>query len=239
MSRSGTAATQSSIGQGANITLQVAENITLKDGGLISAQAIKEGNGGNLTIDTNFIVAFPDGNSDIIASAQQGQGGNITINADSLLGIEERPLSDLTNDINASSEFSLDGSITINTPDINPIQGTVELPSDIVVPQQTSAQACQANREIAAQNGFTIRGKGGVPPAPELPFASQNVYVEDGKETTDLSYLFSIPEAIETSSGKIQPARGIKVTKSGIILTAYRTNDAGSRLPEIKLNCSS
>ncbi|MEM8718019.1 MAG: filamentous hemagglutinin N-terminal domain-containing protein [Cyanobacteria bacterium P01_G01_bin.39] len=229
-----TAATQSSTGQGANITLQVAEDITLRDGGLISAQAINEGNGGNLNIDTNFIVAFPDGNSDIIASAQQGQGGNITINADSLLGIEERPLSDLTNDINASSEFSLDGSITINTPDINPIQGTVELPSDIVVPEQTSAQACQANREIAAQNGFTISGKGGVPPAPELPFASQNVYVEDENKTTDLS---PIPEAMETSSGKIQPARGIKVTQSGIILTAYRTNDAGDRLPEIKFNC--
>ncbi|MEM7759460.1 MAG: filamentous hemagglutinin N-terminal domain-containing protein [Cyanobacteria bacterium P01_A01_bin.40] len=230
------AATQSSVGEGANITLEVADKIILQDGGLISAQAINEGNGGNLSIDTNFIIAFPNGNSDIIASAEQGQGGNITINAESLFGIEERPLSDLTNDINASSEFSLDGSITINTPDINPIQGTVELPSNIVVPEQTAAQACRANREIAAQNGFTIKGKGGVPAAPELPLASQNVYVEGESETISSA---NIPEAVETSVGKIQPARGIKVTRSGIVLTAYRTNNAGDRLPEIKLNCGS
>ncbi|MEY2856440.1 MAG: hypothetical protein RLZZ74_749, partial [Cyanobacteriota bacterium] len=34
------------------------------------------------------------------------------------------------------------------------------------------------------------------------------------------------------------PARGIMVTKSGrIVLTAYRTNNAGERIPEGKINC--
>ncbi|MEL6440240.1 MAG: filamentous hemagglutinin N-terminal domain-containing protein [Cyanobacteria bacterium J06621_8] len=231
-----TAATQSTQGTGANVILQVAEDIILNDGGLISAQAFNEGNGGNLTIDSRFIIAFPNGNNDIIASAEQGQGGNININAQSLFGIEERPLNDLTNDINASSEFSLDGSITINSPDINPLQGTVELPSNIVIPEQTSVQACQANREIAAKNRLIISGRGGVPAAPDLPLDSQNVYVEGVNET---SLLPVIPEAIETAGGQIQPARGIEQTESGIILTAYRTNNIGARLPQNKLNCGS
>ncbi len=116
----------------------------------------------------------------------------------------------------------MDGSVTINTPDVNPVQGATELPSNIVVPEQTTAQACQANREIAAKNGFTIKGKGGIPAEPGLPLDSQNVSING--ETNPTS---TIPQPIETSQGKIQPARGIKVSEDGkITLTAYRTNNA-------------
>ena len=229
-----TAATRSSVGDGANITLQVAENITLRDGGFISAEAFDEGNGGNLNIDTGFIVAFP-GNNDIIANAQQGQGGNININAESVLGIAERPLSDSTNDINASSEVSgLEGGVDINTLDFNPLQGLIEIVTGIVKPEETTAQACRANREAAAKNGLNITGKGGILPAPDLPLDSQNILIE-GKSNDSVS---AIPKAIETSQGKLQPARGVKITKNGeIILTAYRTNNQGDRLLESKINC--
>ncbi|MEL6909558.1 MAG: filamentous hemagglutinin N-terminal domain-containing protein, partial [Cyanobacteria bacterium J06598_4] len=122
------AVTQSETGTGANISLEVADTISLRGSSFISAEALGNANGGNLSIDTNFIVAFPNGNNDIIASAAQGQGGNIDVVAESLLGIEERPLNPFTNDINASSEFGLDGDISIDTPDINPLQGAAELP---------------------------------------------------------------------------------------------------------------
>ena len=228
------AATQSSVGEGANITLEVAENITLRDGGLISAQAVNEGNGGNLNIDTSFIVAFPSDN-DIIASAEQGQGGNININADAVFGIAERPLSDTTNDINASSEVSgLEGGIDVKTLDFNPLQGLIEIVTGVIEPdEQTAAQACEANRESAAKNGFNITGRGGVPPAPDLPLDSLNIITSEASNSKS-----AIPEAVETSQGKMQPARGIEVTKSGeIILTAYRTSNSGDRLPEGKTNC--
>ena len=222
------AATQSTTGVSGIINLQVAENITLQNNSFISARAFNNANGGNLNIDTAFIVAFPNGNNDIIANAQQGNGGNININAESLFGIRERLLNDSTNDINASSEFSLDGTVEITTPDINPVQGTTELPTNIVVPEQTTAQACQANRELAAQNELNITGKGGIPPAPELPLDSRNIFI-DGETNNDPV----IPKPIETSQGKIQPARGVKIAKSGdIILTAYRTNNSGERIPD-------
>ena len=225
-----------------NITLEIADNLTLRNNSLISAEAFEEADGGNVKINSKFIIAFPsqppgDGN-DIIASAVGGMGGNITITVDeSLFGIEERDASpgNGTNDIDVSSEFSFDGTVNINSSDINPIQGVAELPQNIVVPEQTTAQACRANRELAAQSGFTISGKGGVPPSPELPLSSQNILI-NGEISASRS---TIPQPIQTSQGEIQPARGIKVTESGgIILTAYRTNNAGERIPEGSRNCN-
>ncbi len=143
-------------GNAGNIELQIVEDITLDQNSFISARAFQEANGGNLEINTRFIVAFPNGSNDIIANADSGQGGNVTINSESLLGIGERPLSNSTNDIDASSKFSLDGNVIINTPDINPVQGATELPSNIVEANSIAQQACEANREVVAQNSFTI-----------------------------------------------------------------------------------
>jgi len=227
------AATQSEVGgNGANINLQVAEDIKLRGNSFISSQAFNNANGGNLTIDSRFIIAFADGNNDIIASAERGEGGNININTESLFGIRERVQNSLTNDIDASSRFSLNGNVIIDTPDTNSIQGATELPTNPVEPEQTIQQAC-ANRESAAKNELNINGKGGVLSEPGLPLNSFNVTVNGETNPTSI-----IPQPIETSQGKIQPARGIKVTESGeIILTAYRTSNLGNRLPEIKRNC--
>lgn len=149
------------------------------------------------------------------------------------MGIADRPLNDVTNDINASSEFSLDGNVSINTPDLNPIQGATELPTNVVVPDETTAQACQSNREEAAKNGLTIAGKGGIPQLPDSPLNSLNVTVKGETNPTSATL-----KPIETSQGDIQPARGIEITESGkVTLTAYRTNNSGDRTPEVKRNC--
>ena len=226
----------SSAGEGGNINLQVDDVLSLRGNSEISATAGEldtPGNGGNVTIDSQFIVAFPDGNNDITANAFSGAGGNITIATEGIFGIQERPNNPLTNDITASSEAGISGNITITTPDINPVQGTTELSTNVVEPGETTQQVCQANREAAAKNGLTISGKGGIVPDPALPLNSLNVTVNGEINPTS-----TIPAPIETSQGKIQPARGIKVTESGkIILTAYRTNNAGERIPEGSRNC--
>jgi filamentous hemagglutinin family protein len=218
-------------GDAGNTTINAQNSIFLRNNSSISNEAANGANGGNLTIDSNFVVAFPNQNNDIVANAQQGNGGNITINAESVLGIEERPLNKLTNDINASSNvFGLDGRININTSDINPVQGATELPSNVVETKQTAEQTCSASREGKANNGLAIAGKGGVSPAPDAPLNSESINNEPVQA--------NIPQPLETSQGKIQPARGIMVTESGkIALTAYRTNNAGERIPEAKVNC--
>ncbi|MEM7759148.1 MAG: hypothetical protein AAF298_13625 [Cyanobacteria bacterium P01_A01_bin.40] len=154
------------------------------------------------------------------------------------MGIKASTLSPFTNDINASSEFGLDGSVSLDTPDIASLQGGTELATGIVMPEETPSQACQANRVIAAQNGFVIKGKGGVPAAPDMPLNSANILING--ETKDLVADSKLPQPLETSSGQIQPARGIKVTdKGGIVLTAYRTNNQGDRLPNLQTSCGS
>jgi len=221
----------SDTGTGGKISLNVDGILEMRDNSLISGRAIEGAKGGNLKIDAQFIVAYPDGNSDILANAQQRQGGNITIAAESLFGIQKRSLDDSTNDINASSNFDLDGTVNINTSKIDPLQGAMELPSNVVEAKQTAEQTCSADRDGKATNGLAIAGRGGVTPPPDAPLNSENISSENPAQA-------SIPEPIETAQGKIQPARGIKFTKDGrIILTAYPTNNAGERIPEGKINC--
>ncbi|NJL51655.1 MAG: filamentous hemagglutinin N-terminal domain-containing protein [Hydrococcus sp. SU_1_0] len=229
-------------GTGGNIKLQIDDTLTLDNNSVISAQASNRGNGGNVNIDANFIVAFPNqiaGNgSDIIASAEAGNGGSIKISGESLLGIEARKAKDnnRTNDIDASSEFGLNGTVEIFTPDSVPLQATIELPSNVVEAEPTATQVCNYNREAGANQGLAIAGKGGITPAPDGILNSDNI-ITSNENSAGTS---TIPEPIETSQGKIQLARGIMVTKSGeIILTAYPTNNAGERMPEVKPNCNS
>jgi filamentous hemagglutinin family protein len=237
----GSIAAVTQAGTGGNITLETTKDIILRKNSSISAEAFNNADGGNLSIDTRFIIAFPNQNSDILADAQQGAGGNITINAESLLGIESRPLSDLTNDINASSKFDLDGTVNINTPDVNPTDRTTELPVNRIKEQDQVAQTCSSNQSVGIANNLLLTGKGGLSASPVAPLSSESIIegqasatkVENHQETS-LANL-----AIATSRGKIIPARGIMKTKDGhIVLTATPNQEDASRLPNGSSNCN-
>ena len=147
----GTLTAATAAGTGGNIQLEIDDNITLSNNSLISAEATGFANGGNIDIDTTFIIASPMGNSDIIASAgQEGTGGSITIDAESVFGIQEGPRNDLTNDLDASG--GVDGEVIINTPDVDITSGLVEVPQNIVTPEQTTAQACKSDRQFVVNN---------------------------------------------------------------------------------------
>ena len=225
------AATQSEseTGEGANINLQVNDTIRLENNSFISAQAFDTAKGGNLTVNTDFIIAFPNetpGNgNDIIASAVDGDGGNISISAESLLGIEERTAiaGNRTNDIDASSEFGLDGTISIFIPDINPVQGVTELPNNVVEPEQTVTQACANNRGTGAANSFVVKGRGGIPTLSNAPLSSEIITVDGESETSTTDNITTIA----TENGNITLARGaIKTADGQIILTPTETGSA-------------
>ena len=237
-------------GDSGNINIDVANSISIdgfgeattenSSGTLASAISTDifrtgTGNGGTININTQNLELSRNG----LISSQvlgKGNGGNININAESLLGIQERTLNPQTNDINASSELSLDGTININILSFDPIQGVTELSQNVVESQETTAQACQSDRNIAASNQLTIQGKGGTIADPAESLDSASIIV-DGQVDNNSA---SVPAPIETAQGKIQPARGIKVTESGeVILTAYHTDNAGNRLPIIASSCGS
>ena len=234
----GTLTAETAAGTGGNIQLEIEDNITLSNNSRISAEATGFANGGNIDIDTTFIIASPMGNSDIIASAgQEGTGGNITIDAESVFGIQERLQNDLTNDLDASG--GIDGAVIINTPDVDITSGLVEAPQNVVTPEQTTAQACKSDRQTGAKNVLIVKGRGGIPPTPDLPLTSQNIIING--ELTAIPPDYSV-QPISTSYGDIIPARGVIKTEEGqIILTAYRTNsssDISHGIAESSMNCA-
>ena len=152
----------------ANVILDGLNLLFMQNGSVIAAQANAGANGGNIRIDASdgFIVANEGSNNDIIASARlDGEGGRIDIAAVRLFGLEERPglFNDLrqntTNDISASSEFGISGTIIIDELGIDPVQGTTELPTDTAPPPL--AQGCQGT---ASSSRFIDTRRGGLPP---------------------------------------------------------------------------
>ena len=239
----GTLTAATAAGTGGNIQLEIDDNITLSNNSLISAEATGFANGGNIDIDTTFIIASPMGNSDIIASAgQEGTGGSINIDAESVFGIQERPRNDLTNDLDATG--GVDGEVIINTPDVDLTSGLVEVPQNVVTPEQITAQACSSDRQNVAKNVLIVKGRGGISPTPDLPLSSQNIIING--ELAAIPPDSSLVQPISTSYGDIIPARGVMKTEDGqIILTAYRTNSSGDmphgiasqRIPGTSINC--
>ena len=242
--------------QGGNIQLEVLDLILLRDNSSISTTAGSEGieaNGGNIEINTNSLVAFPNQNNDITANAFQGRGGKIQISTQGIFGITPRKLNPVSNDINASSDFGLDGDVAIKTPDFEIFQETTPVPDSIVESeQQVVAGICnpvQTAQNILAgtekTNTFTIKGRGAIPPQPIEPLTADNVLTNDRStpanwneqpqaQSKEQQELYS---PILTSQGEIYPARGIIANSDGtFILTAHPTN-RNRRKPHSSLNC--
>ncbi|MEL6814355.1 MAG: filamentous hemagglutinin N-terminal domain-containing protein [Cyanobacteria bacterium J06598_3] len=168
-------------GNGGNIRLNHLETLVLRRGSAISTQAGTgdgNGNGGNITIDANFVVTNPLENSDIIAKATQGRGGNIEIDTLALYGIEERRASagNDTNDIDASSDFGVSGTIAINRLIEDTDQGLVSLSDSALETTSAVSQGCGANG-----NRLVITRRGGLPTHPNEPTEALSPLVDLGR----------------------------------------------------------
>jgi filamentous hemagglutinin family protein len=76
----------SGAGQGGNITLHVADNLSLKSNTTISSDSASTGNAGNITINATQMDLD---NARISTSSAQGEGGNIVLNARSVLQLNQ------------------------------------------------------------------------------------------------------------------------------------------------------
>ncbi len=226
-------------GTGGNVELQIADTIFMEDNNnLISAQALGDANGGNLTIDTTFIVAFPNQNNDILTNASTGNGGNINISAESLLGIEERASQppNSTNDIDASSEFGLDGEVSIFTPDVDRARGATELDSRVIEPQATVARACSNQESVVGSSSFSIKGKGGIPLQPIEPFMPDTILAGNTNQARQTPP--SEPHnGILTAQGYIYPARSVAVKDNGEIMLISNPSQLTQRNIVPSRNC--
>ncbi|MEH2041702.1 MAG: S-layer family protein, partial [Nostoc sp.] len=216
-------------GNGGNININ-SDFLLLRRNSEISTSAGTEklgGDGGNININSRFIVAVPNENSDIIANAFTGIGGRVDIKANGIYGIKFRESPTLLSDITASSEFGTQGTVELNTPDVDPNSGLVELPTVAVDTQ--IAQGCYSPGY--AQNSFIITGRGGLPPNPREAFTSNIVRPEWATlgPSNDINSQQTIKEnpSIPISPAPIVEATGWRTnTKGEIVLTANASTGA-------------
>jgi large exoprotein involved in heme utilization and adhesion len=209
---------------GGNIVLNVKDLLLLRDHSPISTSAGIEnagGNGGDITINAPFIVAVPSENSDITANAFTGRGGNINITTQGIYGLQFRPRATPLSDITASSQFGVNGVVTINTPDVDPSRGLAELPVEPVNVEVT--QGCQGGGTQASVEFFNT-GKGGLAPNPYEPLSSSELW-EDmpplAQRTASSVSADSASASPATPPNKIVEAQGWLMNEKGqVVLVA-------------------
>jgi filamentous hemagglutinin family protein len=231
-------------GTGANINLR-SRDIQLRDNSRITTDA-RAGEGGNITLNSDILVGR--NNSDITANAKSAAGGRVNVNVPNILGfaaasreqvksrlglsdaqfaaLQVSPTSLLpTSDIAAISQSSgpaLQGTVTFSASGVNPVQGLVELPQNIVNPAALIvANPCTKGTESA----FTVTGKGGVPASPDDTLssaASPWTWVEEaGSSATD-----NVRDVTDRQAGEfgeirdreVVPARGWVVNARGEVM---------------------
>ncbi|BAZ21344.1 filamentous hemagglutinin family outer membrane protein [Kalymmatonema gypsitolerans NIES-4073] len=221
-------------GNGGDLRLNVSNLLLLRRGSQISTTAGTQeagGNGGNITINApnGFIVAVSNENSDITANAYTGSGGRVDIKAFGIYGIQRRQNQTSLSDITASSKFGVDGTIELNTPEIDPDSGLVNLPS---VPVDTEvAQGC--NSPNYAQSSFIITGRGGLPPNPKDILTPDAVLVDwvtlnpnfDNRKSPSVSTPTKpTPEPIVEATGWVFNAKGEVVLTADAPTTTPRNS---------------
>jgi large exoprotein involved in heme utilization and adhesion len=167
---------------GGNINIRQVERLQLGNNSLISTTAGTAqagGNGGNVDIDAAFIIASPNDNSNITANAFSGSGGNVDITTQGLFSIAAQAQdSPLTNDITASSQQGVQGTVEITTPDTDPSRGITELPVEVVDASNQITQACSGARAGDSSSEFIVSGRGGLPTSPTEPLVGDDSLAE-------------------------------------------------------------
>ena len=231
-----------------NITLN-ARDIQLRRNSRIITNAGAAATGGNITINSDILLAFRGENSDITANAQGGRGGRIEINVPNIFGISALtreqlaallppestldPTQLLSNNITAISQAGsqLSGQIIFSTSGINPAQGLVELPQNVVDPAALiAANPCVAG----ATSQFIVTGRGGLPASPANSLSDEGVRVtwsdlpqEQGSRGAGDSG--SRGDLTDSHQERIVPAQGWVINdKGGVTLVGYNPGNAAS-----------
>jgi large exoprotein involved in heme utilization and adhesion len=209
-------------GDKGNISLE-SQDIQMRRGSAITTNATGASAGGNITINTDTVVALE--NSDITANALNNRGGRVIVNAQGIFGTQFRPQltpeSDITASSNLGAEFS--GIVQINTPDVDPSSGLVELPTTVVDVESLVAKNLCAPKQ--AGSSFTVIGRGGLPASPNDPLIDEVLAVEWSRPSGEvLSGGVSRPQSTDNRQRRnrvIQQAQGWVIAADGtVILTA-------------------
>ncbi|MGL6338259.1 MAG: filamentous hemagglutinin N-terminal domain-containing protein [Waterburya sp.] len=161
LEKSGNINAETASGLGGNINID-ADSLQLDENSSVTATANNNGDGGNITINTNTLIAKK--NSQVTANAFNGRGGNIDINAEGLFLFDSPQ-----NIFSASSELGIDGTIQINTPDIDLQRELEQSELELPTTEETIAGSCLARSN--QQGSFTVNNGTGLPKSPNSNYS--------------------------------------------------------------------
>jgi len=239
---------------GGNINLNIGTLLTLRNGSEIRANARDadnrlarpaSGSPGNITINSPFIIAFPRNNG-IVTSAPIAAGGDITISTQAIFGYPQFLILDANG---GGGELGIDGTINLETADINPGSILRQLESTpIDVAAIVARDICRLeDGKIAGGSSFIVTGKGGLPPTPATPINSyQNLldWVDINSENNHLSGAKLEENAIQKKSNLPQKevsieAKGwVKRADGKIVLTANPISGSANNPSLVHPSCT-
>lgn len=119
-----------------------------------------------------------------------------------------------SNDISASFQSGADGSITLNTLDVDPASGLTELPTDLSDRANQIVAGCSVETATDGQGEFVITGAGGLPPSSRDTLTDDRFNIpwvsEDG---TPIS--IGTPYPTQDRSDRLVEAQGLVLDADG------------------------
>ena len=193
-------------GNGGDIRLDVGSAVLLRNGSLIVTNSQGTGTGGSIFINSPTITGLK--NSDIVANAITGNGGKIQITTQGILGLKYRARLTSENDITASSEFGVNGTVQVNSLGLDPSSGLVKLDGEVIDSSRSIAKGCAGNQG----NRFVSTGRGSIPQGPLKRGVTDRSWHDLRAATTSTPIV-----AIQNLASKLVEATHIQANSDGSI----------------------
>jgi filamentous hemagglutinin family protein len=236
---------------GGEIKINTPRNIFLRNGSLISTSVFDStGGGGNIMINSDLFLALED--SDILANAEAGPGGNITINSPGFLAdlFSSRSATPVGRNPGSFAQFRGNGRVDISAesqtgtsgtvvyPNVDPTQGAVQLPTDVVDASRLIDRRCTGGGETQERSSFTVTGRGGLPPSPNQPLVGESlitnwVTLDSEQENRDRAHTDTNPTS--TTPKRLVEAQSWVIGRDGQVILTAQANTVTPQTPGLTM----
>ena len=201
--------------RGGNIEIQAIDQVRLVNSSISTSVIGGSGSGGNITIDPNVVVLQ---NSNVITQAVQGAGGNITITTPLFLA-------DSSSLVSASSQFGLNGTVTIQSPTSN-LSGSL----GTLASKPSQAQSLLTQRCAALANGqassFVVAGREQLPSDPGSWLSSPLAFAALGESLDAGDAVASAPAVTAMATHDTDRVSLRRLTPAGFLIANFADSEA-------------
>lgn len=207
--------TQASQASGGKINILAVDLVRLVNSKISTSVLDGAGGGGDIFIDPNSVILQ---NSQILAQAIQGAGGNITI-------FTPLFLADSSSLVSASSQFGLNGTVTIQSPTSNLSGSLGTLTSKPSQVQSLLTQRCAALANGQASS-FVVAGREQLPADPGGWLTSPLAFAALGESLDTADAVASIPTVMAMAAHDTGTVSLRRLTPAGFLIANFADSEA-------------